>query len=490
MSDSSTQKGEPLEKSKKEMEKILIIEDNETMREGMAYTLKKEYSVATAPGGREGLELFKSDEFDVVITDLKMEGVDGLAVLEEVKKLSPETPVIIVTAFGSIDVAVKAMQMGAWDFIAKPFTNDLLRAKVKKALSQRKLQKKTEILEETNRALQRELAEPYFDGQLIGKSPEMQKLFRLIDKVAPTDTTVHIFGESGTGKELVARAIHNRSSRKNGPFIKVSCSALPETLLESELFGYEKGAFTNATRRKLGRFELAHGGTLFLDEIGDISPVVQVKLLRVLQEREFERVGGENSVKVDVRIISATNKDLQKEVEAGRFREDLFYRLHILPISIPPLRQRPEDIEPLVQHFLKKLKRRTRHQVERVDPQVIEIFKQYPWPGNIRELENVMEQMLVLSEGPVLTPDQIPPHIAGTKLQPKDTETKEGEDPLERLRGRTLAQYLDDVEREIISAAYRKAKGVKSEVAKLLGVKLSALYYKLEKYQIGKDSEK
>ena len=308
----------------------------------------------------------------------------------------------------------------------------------------------------------------------------MKRVFKKIERVAGSDSTVHIFGESGTGKELAARAIHDLSPRKDGPFIKINCSALPETLLESELFGHEKGAFTNAVKRKLGRFELADGGSLFLDEIGDISPAVQVKLLRVLQEKEFERVGGEAPVRVDVRIISATNKDLQKEMEAGRFREDLFYRLHILPLTLPPLRERLDDLDILVQHFLEKLRARTRHEVKKVHDDVVKIFRHYPWPGNIRELENVMEQALVFAEEEELTTLDLPHHITQNDTPPKTIDT----DLFGALGMRSLPQILDDIEKQLILKAYERSNKVKAETARVLGIKTSALYYKLEKYDI------
>ncbi len=463
------------------MSRILVIDDNETMREGMALPIKKMgHSVETASGGRQGVALFRPGETDLVITDLKMDDLDGLGVIKAVKEQDPEALIIVVTAFGTIDVAVEAMQAGAFDFITKPFPLDLLRAKVSKALDRRQLTLQATRLKAENEILREELAAPYATQEIIGTCPPMQRVFKMIKKVAATDTTVHIFGESGTGKELVARAVHLHSPRRDGPFIKVSCSALTETLLESELFGHEKGAFTNAHKRKLGRFELANGGTLFLDEIGDISPAVQVKLLRVLQEREFERVGGEQTISIDVRIVSATNKDLQEEVDAGRFREDLFYRLHILPITLPPLRNRIEDIEVLIKHFMQKLKTRTRHEIENVEPEVYEVLQKYTWPGNVRQLENVMEQVLVLAEGSTLTVADLPVYITNVK----PPTLKADNNLFASLGDRTLPQILDDLERQFILQAFERAKGVKTETARVLGIKTSALYYKLEKYGI------
>ncbi|MEM1009111.1 MAG: sigma-54 dependent transcriptional regulator, partial [Myxococcota bacterium] len=381
------------------MAKILVVDDNETLREGMAYTIRKMgHQVETASGGMEALSKFVPEQTDFVVTDLKMDHMDGIALLKECRERDPDILVMVVTAFGTIEVAVNAMKEGAFDFITKPFSMELLQAKVQKALDVRFGQRQQQRLLAENQVLRDELEAPYKEQTIVGQGPAMQRVFHLLKKVAASDSTVHIYGESGTGKELIARAIHKQSPRCNGPFIKINCSALTETLLESELFGHEKGAFTNAHRKKLGRFELADQGTIFLDEIGDISPLVQVKLLRVLQERTFERVGGEQPIHVDVRILSATNKDLQQEVDAQRFREDLFYRLHILPLNLPPLRERIEDIEPLVMFFLNKLRTRTLHTVQHVSKESIDLLSVYRWPGNVRELENVLEQTLVFAE--------------------------------------------------------------------------------------------
>lgn len=464
------------------MSRILVIDDNETMREGMAYTIRKMgHTVDKASGGRQGVSLFRPGETDFVITDLKMDDLDGLGVIKAIKEQEPNVLVMVVTAFGTIEVAVDAMKAGAYDFITKPFSMELLRAKVEKAVQARELALKTERLSEENEMLRKELSAPYAGQQMIGESEPMKRVFKLLKKVAASESTVHVFGESGTGKELVARYIHDNSPRAEGPFIKLSCSSLSETLLESELFGHEKGAFTGAVKQKRGRFELADGGTLFLDEIGEISPTVQVKLLRVLQEKEFERVGSESSVKVDVRIISATNRDLQKEVEEGRFREDLFYRLHILPVTLPPLRNRLDDLEPLVMHFLNKLRNRTRHDVTSISPDIYDVMRNYRWPGNIRELENVMEQALVLAEGETLVPDDLPMHIS----QKKPVAPPSGDTLFSNLGDMSLPQLLDDIESQLIKQAFDNANGVKTETARILGINTSALYYKLNKYHIG-----
>ncbi len=457
------------------MAKVLVVEDNATLREGIVQVLKRMgHETIDAPGGAQGIEKFKSENPDLVITDLKMDGVDGMRVLKSVLAEDPEALVMIVTAFGSIEKAVDAMQQGAHDFIPKPFPPDLLRSKVERALELGAERKRGERLSRENEMLRADAADAY-DPDMVGDSDVMASVFNKIRKVAPSDSTVHIYGESGTGKELVARAIHENSPRAAGPFVKVNCSALAETLLESELFGHEKGAFTGAAKRKLGRFELADGGTLFLDEIGDISPSTQLKLLRVLQERAFERVGGEETVHVDVRVVTATNKDLKEEVSEGNFREDLFYRLHIIPITLPPLRERMSDLRPLVDHFMTKLRNRTHKKLGNIAPDALQALRQYRWPGNVRELENVIEHAMVFAEGNTIEISDLPPVITG----------RSNDDLLAIPEGdRSLPEILEDLERQLILRAFRKAKGVKTETARLLGIKSSALYYKLEKYGI------
>jgi two-component system response regulator HydG len=459
------------------MSRVLIIEDNETMREGMAEVVASMgYVALTAASGAEGLALFKARRPDFVVTDLKMAGMDGVQVLRECRALEPDVPVMVITAYGTIDVAVEAMKAGAYDFLTKPFSPDVLRLKVERALETRRARTRAERLQRENEILREEVDTLQGFDEIVGQAPPIRRIFEIIDRVAPSDSSVFISGESGTGKELVARALHRRSARREGPFVRVNCGAITETLLESELFGHEKGAFTGAIRRKLGRFELADGGTLFLDEVGDVSQALQVKLLRVLQEREFERVGGEETIRVDVRVISATNKDLEEEVRAGRFREDLFYRLHVLPIHVPPLRERPEDIPLLAAHFLEKLRPRTRHRVSRISDEALEKLCAYRWPGNVRELENVLEQALVFSQGDTLRADSLPAHLRAP-AEEKGLLTMPD-------FSRPLPEILDDLERTLILRAYEKAGRVKTETARLLGIKPSALYYKLEKYGI------
>jgi two-component system response regulator HydG len=463
------------------MATILIIDDNETIRDGIAHVVRKMgHAPVCASSGAEGLQRFTEAPPDFVITDLKMDGLSGVDVLAKIKEQDPEVPAMIITAFGTVETAVEAMKLGAFDFLIKPFSPEVVRLKVERALELRDTRRERGRLAEENAYLRGEAAGSY--GELVGASEGMRKVFAIVDRVAPTDTSVAIYGESGTGKELVARAIHTRSKRAGGPFIKVNCAALAETLLESELFGHEKGAFTGAVRTKPGRFELADRGTLFLDEIGDISGAMQTKLLRVLQEREFERVGGERTLKVDVRVLTATHRDLGKEVQEGRFREDLFYRLQVVPISIPPLRERRTDIALLAEHFVRKLGPRTNPAVKTVGKAALEQLMAYRFPGNVRELENVIEQALVFTDGEEVTPSALPEAVRGAGARPGmsanlgDFEMASPE--------RALPDLLDDLERQLILKAYTKAQGVKTETARLLGIKTSALYYKLEKYGI------
>ncbi len=460
------------------MGKILIIDDNETIRTGLAHTIKKMgHDALTADGGRTGLALFRScsDVVDFVITDLKMDGVDGVEVLRRIRDSHPDCPTMIITAYGTVETAVEAMKLGAFDFLTKPFEPEVVRLKVERALELASARRARRKLEEQNQYLV-EQAQPVVSfADLVGSSEKMQRIFKMVQKVAGTDSTVIISGESGTGKELVARAVHESSRRAGGPFIKVNAGALPETLLESELFGHEKGAFTGAVRAKMGRFELADGGTLFLDEIGEIPPSMQVKLLRALQEHEFERVGGECTIKVDVRLIAATNRDLTKEVAAGRFREDLYYRLQVVPVELPPLRERRDDIPVLVAHFVAKLAPKVNARVRGVADDALGRLMAYHWPGNVRELENVIEQSLVFTEGDLVPVSALPPFLQGP----------ESEDRLDVPREMSLPEILDDLERQLILKAYKKANGVKTETARLLGIKTSALYYKLDKYKIG-----
>ena len=451
--------------------RILIVEDNESMREGMVQVLRKEgHDVSEATNGSEGLSQAATRPFDLVITDYRMAGTDGLQLLKEIKKKAAETEVIVITAFGTIELAVEAMKAGAWDFIQKPFTKDELKLKVQRVIHVIQGRQASRRLIEENRYLKEEVESCFNFGEIIGQSPRMQEIYKTIGKVAASDTSIMIYGESGTGKELVARAIHQNSPRAEKPFVRVNCGALAEGVLESELFGHEKGAFTNAYRQKKGRFELAAHGTLFLDEIGDIPLSTQVKLLRVLQEKEFERVGGEETIRVDVRVITATNKDLMKEVEEGRFREDLYYRLHILPIHMPPLRERREDIPLLADHFLSRLSRERRKPDLQISEDGMALLTQYQWPGNVRELENVLERAVVLAEKSDITGES----LAFMVSKPKGTKIAD--------TTMNLNDTLAAVEKEKLLQALDQTNGVKARAARLLGLKESALYYKLEKY--------
>jgi len=463
------------------MAAILIIDDNETIRDGLAHTVKKlGHEPVTAASGAAGVTAWKTrhaagaSRIEFVITDLKMDGLTGVDVLRQISALDPDVPIMIVTGFGSVETAVEAMKLGAFDFLTKPFAPEVVRLKVERALELGGARRARRKLEAENAYLRAESGGRF--REIIGTSDKVTSVLRAVEKVAAADTTVFVNGESGTGKELVARAIHRLSKRANGPFVKVNCGALTETLLESELFGHEKGAFTGAIKQKLGRFELADGGTLFLDEVGDIPPSMQVKLLRALQEQEFERVGGEVPIKVDVRVLSATNKDLDREVAEGRFRQDLYYRLHVVPVRLPPLRERREDIPLLAQHFVDKLGPKTNPRIQSVSDAALGRLMAYHWPGNVRELENAIEQALVFAEGVEIGVAALPVFLQGTT--PTDV------DRLDVPRQLGLPDILDDLERQLILKAYDKAKGVKTETARLLGIKTSALYYKLEKYGI------
>jgi two-component system response regulator HydG len=457
------------------MGKVLIVEDNETMREGISLTLKKlGHEVLAAENGHAGCRIFKKESpVDFVITDLKMDEMDGMEVLRILRDEDPQVMILMITAYGTVETAVEAMKLGAFDFISKPFSMDELKLKVDRAFELLASRKEKRLLQLETEYFREVYRQRYNFGEIIGKSEMMQNIYRTILKVASGDSSVCIYGESGTGKELIARAIHYNSPRKEKPFIKVNCSAFAETLLESELFGHEKGAFTGALRQKPGRFELADGGTLFLDEIGDMSHPIQLKLLRVLQDKEFERVGGTETIKVDTRILSATNKNLLEEIDKRNFREDLYYRLHVVPIKLPTLRERKEDIPLLVEHILSNLAKKTNKKVKGLSAKSLELIMDYSWPGNIRELENVLEQSLVLSEGEEITTNDMPIFVS-----------KRRERGLSLPEGKTLPEMLENLERQLIVKAFERARGNKSETARILGIKTSALYYKLEKYDI------
>ncbi len=459
----------------KQTARVLVIDDNEVMREGMAIAINRlGHEVAVCSGGAQGIEVFEKSRghFNLVITDLKMSPVDGLEVVRRIREIDNDALVMVVTAWGSIESAVEAMRVGAFDFVTKPFTPEVLRLKVEKALALEGIQHEATRWKARAEALEQDARENGKLADLIGSSESMRKTLAAIRKVASTDATVLITGESGTGKELVARAIHDLSDRQNGPFVVVHCAALPETLLESELFGHEKGAFTGAVKRKLGRFELADQGTLFLDEVGEISLPMQTKLLRVLQEREIQRLGSERTLRVDTRVVSATNRDLRAAVEKGLFREDLYYRLHIVPINVPPLRERRSDIGELVSHFLQKHRPRLKHQVKGITEEAKRVLQAYYWPGNVRELENAVSQAIVFCEEDMITISDLPAFVT----QKKSDRLSLPESEL------SLPEILEDLEKQLILRALEKAQGVKTEAARQLGIKTSGLYYKLEKY--------
>jgi len=457
------------------MSKILLIEDDETMRDGMSRILRKAgHQVTDVSNGPAGVELCRKEEFDLVITDYRMEGMNGLEVLEHVKAIDEDTDAILITAYGTIDMAVEAMKKGAADYVTKPFSSDEFNIRVEKVLRFREARQAEARLGEENRYLREEIDIQYNFGEIVGSSEKMLKVFENVQKVAKSDSSVLIYGESGTGKELVARAIHFQSDRKESAFVKVNCGALAEGVLESELFGHERGSFTGATKRRRGRFELADRGTIFLDEIGDVPLATQVRLLRVLQEKELERVGGEETITVDVRVIAATNRNLMAMVESGEFREDLYYRLNIIPLELPPLRERREDIPMLVEHFLEKKSSELNKEPPRVSANAMQELTNYYWPGNVRELENVIERAVVLCESEEIGLNDLPILLG----DPSRTTLRLLKEDL------PLVAALEDLERQLIARALEKAKGVKTEAARVLGLKTSALYYKLEKYDL------
>ncbi len=446
---------------------VLVVDDEKNIREGLGKALELDgHKVLLAADGKRALEIINTNDVDLVIADLKMPGLSGQELLKQVTSAYPTVPVIILTGHGTIETAVDAMRDGAFDFLTKPVNLDRLSLLVKRALSNRKL-----VLE--HRALKEEVAkieQKQKFAKIIGKSPQMKKVLDVIEQVAPTRASVLITGESGVGKELVADAIHNLSDRKDRPFVKVHCAALTETLLESELFGHEKGSFTGAVATKRGRFELANSGSIFLDEIGEVNQAVQIKILRVLQEKKFERVGGEETLEVDVRIVSATNRDLKKEIQEGRFREDLFYRLNVVNVNVPPLRERKEDIALLAAAFLKEFSEENGKEIVGIDAKAKTALYGYSWPGNIRELRNCIESAVVLAKGNVITPMDLPPSVANES---------EG-DYIKINVGISLA----DAEKEIIRGTLNYAKGNKSRAAEVLGIGRKTLHRKIQEYNL------
>lgn len=444
--------------------RILVVEDEKSMRDVLKILLEEEgYEVSTASDGVEGMETIRDNIFDLVITDIKMPGADGFAVLKLVKEAYPETIVIMVTAFGTAESAIDAMKQGAYDYINKPFKIDEIRLIVKKAFEKKKLREELSLLRE-------KFQSSFRLENIIGKSARMQDLFKLIPRVARSNSTVLITGESGTGKELVASALHNLSPRKDKNFVTINCATFPEGLLESEMFGHVKGSFTGAVYSKEGLFEIANGGSFFLDEIGEMPLSLQSKLLRVLENGTFRRVGGTTDIKVDVRVICATNRNIVEEVGSGRFREDLYYRLNVIPIPVPPLRERKDDIPLLIEHFLGKFSANSK----KMSPEALQLLIKYHWKGNVRELENVAERMVLLSDREMIMPDDIPDEIRG---------------PSENFRGLPdiddqfdLERFMEEIEKGYLLKALDRSGGVKTEAARLLNLTFRSFRHRLQKY--------
>jgi DNA-binding NtrC family response regulator len=452
------------------MPAVLIVEDEAKMRRLLELNLGEDgFTTFSAGDAETGLKLLRDNPIDLVLTDLKLPGMDGLEFLQTIKRQNAALPVVVMTAFGSVETAVEAMKAGAADYVLKPFSLTEMRMVIHKELDVRNLR-------EENRSLREALGKRYAHPNVVARSPKMQEVLATVERVAPTNATVLLGGESGVGKDLIARAIHEKSRRASGPYLKINSTAIPENLLESELFGFEKGAFTGAVASKPGKFELADKGTLFLDEIGDVPPATQVKLLRVLQEREFERLGGTRTVKVDVRLIAATNRDLRAALEQGTFREDLYYRLNVVPIDIAPLRERSEDIPDLVNLFISRFAGDSGKPVEGIAPDAVQILMNYHWPGNVRELQNVIERACALTKRSVL-------EAADIHLDVRPARAVNGASFLPE--GMTLEQWED----EMVQEALRRANGNKSQAARLLGLSRNALRYRLSKIGIA-DEEK
>jgi len=459
-------------------DKILVADDEQSMREFLEIMFKKEgYHVSLAPNGEEVLKLAEKEIFDLVLLDIRMPRLDGISVLKKLKAISPETIVIMITAYASADTAIKAMKEGAYDYITKPFKVEEIKLIIKNALEKKNLQQENILLKQVVR-------DRYHFDNIIGQSSKMLALYDLLEKVAPTKTNILITGESGTGKELVAKAMHYNSPRKDKPFVTLNCGAIPEPLIESELFGHMKGAFTDAIATKKGLFELADEGTIFLDEISELPLLMQVKLLRVLQDKEFKRVGGTEDIRVDVRIISATNRDLEEGVREKRFREDLFYRLNVIQIKIPPLREKREDIPFLATHFLKKYSEELNKNMSTISPEALRILLNYDYPGNVRELQNIIERAVALESTQELTAQNLSSYLdeqLPLKKRPLDLEIPN--------EGIDLEKVVEDLERTLLLKALEKTKGIKKKAADLLHINFRSMRYRLEKYRLNQDGD-
>jgi two-component system, NtrC family, response regulator PilR len=457
-------------------DKILVVDDEQSMREFLEIMLKKEdYKVSLASNGEEVLKLLERDIFDLVLLDVRMPKMDGIAVLKKIKTVAAETIVIMITAYASHDTAVKAMKEGAYDYITKPFKIDEIKLIIKNALEKKNLQKENSLLKQVVR-------DRYHFDNIIGQSPRMLALYDLLEKVSPTKTNILVTGESGTGKELVAKAIHYNSPRKDCPFVTLNCGAIPEPLIESELFGHMKGAFTDAIATKKGLFEVADEGTLFLDEISELPLLMQVKLLRVLQDREFKRVGGTEDLHVDVRIIAATNKDLEEAVREKRFREDLFYRLNVIQIKLPPLRERTDDIPRLAIHFLKKFSAELNKPISTVSPEALRLLQDYAYPGNVRELQNIIERAVALETSQELSPQNLRSYLDD------HLQNKKGGLDLD-IPSEGLEKFVEEIERTLLVKALDRTHGIKKKAAELLGINFRSMRYRLEKYGLNQEMD-
>jgi len=449
--------------------KILIAEDEKTQRDLLeGFLIKEGFSVEAVANGKEVLHKLEGDFFDIALVDYKMPELDGLQTLREIRKLYPDLPVVMMTAYGTVETAVASMKEGALDYLTKPIDLDELLLMLQKVIERSNLIKE-------NKELKVQLQERYAFPYIVYGSPKMEEVMGLVARVAPSQTTILIRGESGTGKELIANAIHYASPRSGKPWVKVSCAAIPETLLESELFGHEKGAFTGATQKRIGRFEEADGGSIFLDEIGDLSPGTQVKLLRILQDKEFQRLGSNFTLKTDVRVITATHRNLEETIKKGLFREDLYYRLDVISIVLPPLRDRREDIPLLIDHFLKKYSQENQKSVSEISKEARTLLLRYPYPGNVRELENLIERAVVLCRGEMITTQDLPFHVK------EETPEKPW---ISSKKIRSLPESLEEIERDSIIKALHQHQGIQTKAAESLGISERVLRYKMKKYGI------
>lgn len=458
-------------------ETILVVDDSPAVLNGIAEILQSNgYTVDTAPDGAIAIDKINDKFYDIILTDLAMPKKDGMEVLKYITENSPESMCIIITGYGIIKNAVEAIRSGAFDYLTKPVKSEEIQVVIERALNYRDLKRE-------NTTLKKQLTTRYAYENIVGDSENICAVFRLIDKVAQTDSTVLIMGESGTGKELIAHAIHYQSDRRDKPFIPVNCGAIPEELLESELFGHEKGAFTHAIRTRIGRFELAHSGTIFLDEIGDMSPNLQVKILRVLQGHQFERIGGTKTIKTDIRVIAATNKNLEEAVEAGRFREDLYYRLNVIPIHVPPLRERASDIPLLAHHFLEKFNKSKKKNIKSISKEVMQCFMSYNWPGNVRELENMIERLIILANDDKITIRDLPERLLAHRK--KDTARPQQHNALPE-EGLYLHAVVNEFEKNLILQALDRSGWVKNKAAQLLNLNRTTLIEKMKKQKLMK----